>query len=261
MIDERERFERAFDVFGMPEPALERMRARRDRKDRNKRLAAGALGVVVAGSLFGMLVAGLRGNVGNTGDRTSPQPSVGRDRGYHSMGLAFSYSGRWGVAGSRIKELVLSGPGRQLLVVMEEPWAPNGSSCRPPTLPSCLTLTTDIIDWLRGSPDFATSGPWSVVIDGRAAVALDIDVVSYEAPVPMIVASDWGVVGRGPHTWWLRPSDRARLYFFSEEGTTVVIALTAPREGFEASLREAKTVIDSFDFDAERVDVPAESPG
>lgn len=47
MIDQRERFERAFQRFEMPEPAFERLARRRERKQRNQRVAAGAVGLVV----------------------------------------------------------------------------------------------------------------------------------------------------------------------------------------------------------------------
>jgi hypothetical protein len=56
MIDERERFERAFDLFEMPEPAFERLGDRRDKKRRKERLAAGvaAFAILVAvGVIFG----------------------------------------------------------------------------------------------------------------------------------------------------------------------------------------------------------------
>ncbi len=47
MIDERERYERAFQQFQMPEPAWERLVDRRDRKRRNQRIAAGVVGIAV----------------------------------------------------------------------------------------------------------------------------------------------------------------------------------------------------------------------
>jgi Tol biopolymer transport system component len=47
MIDERERFERAFDLFPMPDPPFDRLMRRRDRKRRNQRIAAGVLSVAV----------------------------------------------------------------------------------------------------------------------------------------------------------------------------------------------------------------------
>jgi hypothetical protein len=47
MIEERERYERAFQQFQMPEPAWDRLVDRRDRKRRNKRIAAGVVGIAV----------------------------------------------------------------------------------------------------------------------------------------------------------------------------------------------------------------------
>jgi hypothetical protein len=47
MIEERERYERAFQQFQMPEPAWNRLVDRRDRKRRNKRITAGVVGIAV----------------------------------------------------------------------------------------------------------------------------------------------------------------------------------------------------------------------
>lgn len=56
MIDQRERFERAFELFEMPDPAFDRLVRRRDRKRRNQRLAAAATALLIAagtGALLG----------------------------------------------------------------------------------------------------------------------------------------------------------------------------------------------------------------
>jgi Tol biopolymer transport system component len=47
MIDERERYELAFQQFHMPEPAWDRLVGRRDRKRRNQRIVAGVVGIAV----------------------------------------------------------------------------------------------------------------------------------------------------------------------------------------------------------------------
>ena len=47
MIDERERFERAFRQFQMPDPAWDRLVRRRDRKRRTRRTSAGVVGIAV----------------------------------------------------------------------------------------------------------------------------------------------------------------------------------------------------------------------
>jgi dipeptidyl aminopeptidase/acylaminoacyl peptidase len=47
MIDERERYERAFELFDMPGPSWDRLIRRRERKRRKQRIAAGVVGIAV----------------------------------------------------------------------------------------------------------------------------------------------------------------------------------------------------------------------
>ena len=254
MIDERERYERAFDLFEMPEPAFERMRRREHRRRRNQRLAAGALGVAIGGALFGALLGGIRGSGRDTGDPSPPVRTIEGTRGYHKMGFAFVLPDGWVEEGPRYpKELSLHPAGsRGSILVGEDPWAPNGSSCRPASLPNCLTSSTDLVSWLAGSTELVTTDPRSASLDGRAAVTLDVRTASGEGSAPFVVVSDWGQIGAGPHTWELRQTHGARLFFFSEEGRTLVIVLIAPREKFDAFLREAGPIVDAFDFDVGR---------
>jgi transglutaminase-like putative cysteine protease len=59
MIDERERYERAFQQFQMTEPAWEILVDRRDRKRRNQRLAAGVVGIAVFVAALWVVTTGL----------------------------------------------------------------------------------------------------------------------------------------------------------------------------------------------------------
>jgi Tol biopolymer transport system component len=68
MIDERERYERAFQQFQMPEPAWDRLIGRRDRKRRNQRIAAGVVGIAV-------FVAAVLVTTGGSFNRTQ-QPAI-----------------------------------------------------------------------------------------------------------------------------------------------------------------------------------------
>ena len=56
MIDDRELFERAVGRFAPPERSFERLVTRRDRKHRNKRIAAGVVALVVAAAGIGALL-------------------------------------------------------------------------------------------------------------------------------------------------------------------------------------------------------------
>ena len=48
MIDERELVRRAVEALAPPEPSFERLLRRRDRKERNRRLSAGGIAIVLA---------------------------------------------------------------------------------------------------------------------------------------------------------------------------------------------------------------------
>lgn len=76
MIDERQRFEEAFELFARPEPAWERLVRRRDHKRRNQRVAAGILGIAV----FALAAVGFVRLLGSErapviGPAASPSPS------------------------------------------------------------------------------------------------------------------------------------------------------------------------------------------
>ena len=59
MIDERERYERAFQQFQMTEPAWEILVDRRDRKRRNQRIAAGVVGIAVFVAAVWIVMSGV----------------------------------------------------------------------------------------------------------------------------------------------------------------------------------------------------------
>jgi hypothetical protein len=59
MIDERERFEEAFELFDRPEPAWDRLIRRRERKRRNQRIAAGVVGIAVFVAAVWIVTSGL----------------------------------------------------------------------------------------------------------------------------------------------------------------------------------------------------------
>jgi hypothetical protein len=85
MIDERERFEDAFELFDRPEPAWDRLIRRRDRKRRNQRIAAGLVGIAGFVAAVWIVASGLsldrsENSVAPAGDVTGPAETgpVGR---------------------------------------------------------------------------------------------------------------------------------------------------------------------------------------
>jgi hypothetical protein len=94
MIDERERYERAFQQFQMPEPAWERLVGRRDRKRRNQRIAAGVVGIAVFVAAVWVVTSGGAFDRTQTpavpgGAETGPigTPTVGPDAGWDGVGF------------------------------------------------------------------------------------------------------------------------------------------------------------------------------
>ena len=69
MIDQRERFERAFELFDMPEPAMARLVARRHRKERKRRVGTAVVAFAVAAAAFGGLARAFLSGPG-------PRPAV-----------------------------------------------------------------------------------------------------------------------------------------------------------------------------------------
>jgi len=73
MIDHKDGLEQARRALRPPQDAYERLRKRRDRKFRNRRIAAGTLGlVIVAGGLSGAVIAFREGNQVGSAETCSP---------------------------------------------------------------------------------------------------------------------------------------------------------------------------------------------
>jgi Tol biopolymer transport system component len=75
MIDERERYERAFQQFEMPEPAWDRLNRRRDRKRRDQRIRAGILGLAIAIAVGWLSVNAIRSMPPVPTDDPTPTPA------------------------------------------------------------------------------------------------------------------------------------------------------------------------------------------
>jgi WD40 repeat protein len=75
VIDERELISRAVDVQAPPEPSFERLLIRRDRKRRNQRIRAGALGIIVALATGMILVRSLTSDPIPADQPVEPRPA------------------------------------------------------------------------------------------------------------------------------------------------------------------------------------------
>ena len=78
MIEERERYERAFQQFQMTEPAWEILVDRRDRRRRNQRIAAGVVGIAVfVAAVWIVTSVGSFNRTQQPAIRPTPTPPVG----------------------------------------------------------------------------------------------------------------------------------------------------------------------------------------
>ena len=92
MIDERERYERAFRQFQMTEPAWEILVDRRDRKRRNKRIGAGVLAIILALVSFVALTRAFRGTERPANETTPRPPGI-----FSGVGGWITYGNRDGI--------------------------------------------------------------------------------------------------------------------------------------------------------------------
>jgi hypothetical protein len=127
MIDERELISRAVDVQAPPEPSFERLLSRRDRKRRNQRIRAGALGIIVALATGMILVRSL------TSERIpADQPVEPRPAPVASGALAYAFLGDIYVAdpdGTNAVEIADGGPDAGCEGIGEyslPSWSPDG---------------------------------------------------------------------------------------------------------------------------------------
>jgi hypothetical protein len=84
MIEERERYERAFEQFRMPEPSWDRLLDRRHRKRRNQRVAAGVVGMAIFLAAIWLVSSGglLHGTRPGAPRPTAPPTPPGQTRSF-----------------------------------------------------------------------------------------------------------------------------------------------------------------------------------
>ena len=86
MMDERERLGQVVGGFAPPDDAFERLVTRRGRKQRNRRIRAGALGVIVALAMGLVFVKSVTSN-GMPADQPEPRPAPAVVSGALAYGL------------------------------------------------------------------------------------------------------------------------------------------------------------------------------
>jgi hypothetical protein len=107
--------------------------------------------------------------------------------------------------------------------------------------------------WLATLPGLVVSTPLGVTIGGLGGIAVDVSMVPGWKPTCAIGVYTLSASGAENGGWstrlWLNGTDRARYVFLDRgDGTTLVMALEAPGNVWDAFLADATPVIDSFEF-------------
>jgi hypothetical protein len=204
MIEERERYERAFELFEMPEPAFDRLVLRRERKRRNERLAAGiaAMALVFALALaFGVAWLSSRKV---PADRPTPEPST-------ALPSAPEDWNRVAFPGTGISSIATGGPG---LVAVGVDGGDDGTAAGGAIWTSSDGRAWDRVqqEFLNAFSDVTTGGPGLVAVGSQpdpgpggpgdeAPVWTSTNGTSWiESPADPIFAGAWlqSVVEGGP---------------------------------------------------------------
>jgi hypothetical protein len=254
MIEDRERLERTFERFEMPEPALERLGRRLRRRRRRQRIAAAAtaLALVVAGAV---LVARLGPA---PPDRVPTQPDDIESFSVPNFSPPFTYVGPADADPETFwkgDDVHLGGTERRakIWVVRNPEVAPR--TCEHMAAGTRVRSADDLLAWVAVHPDLATSRPVAVQIGGAPGFQVDLQ-----------VRPDAGSLCRGEakllafpawsypyHPWSLTPDERARLYVVDvgsgPDAGVVTIVVEAPADRFAGKAAEADPIVRSITFE------------
>lgn len=251
MIDERERLERAFGLFEMEEPAIDRLRRRRARKARRQRIG---VVFVVAAIVVGVASFLTTGRPLRTAVDTSTPTLDARIEVAH--GVSFIKPVGWSYDAAYPEE-----------IVVEREEAPRGS-LRIGTdvaVPRCDRFREDVqpdhssqvelVAWLTATFPVTSTAP--ITIGGIDGTVIDI-AATEGAPPPgscggtLVVVEDWGDGSRSDHAWTLQPDHAARIIVVDhpndEPGSGLVVIVDARPEKFDAILGDLQPVLDSIAF-------------
>jgi len=255
MIEDRERLGRTFDLFEMPEPALDRLVRRRERKRRNQRIAAGVLAVA-------LIAAGGAAFLGAMIPRqTAPHAPPEGETGTYTVksfepNLTFTVppGPGWGlheVFWSHT-DLHIGGTERYARIwVANDPEVASRTCARERTP---IATPGELVSWLTSHPALLAGDPVEVEVGGLAGSRVDLGVrPDRRRPcadgVPLLAVPAWSYPF---HAWSLEPDARARLYALqlppSEGGGVVTVVIARPDSEFAAALAEATAVVESFRF-------------
>jgi hypothetical protein len=255
--DTRELLERVGDGFDFPPDAFDRLEYRRDRRQRNRRLQAGAVGLAVAIAVAWLGISAIRWTGAVPADNPTETPTVREDptqgsvRPHRFFGGTVTFAAAnppWSLS-HLDGNTILFGTGYQGIHFLVDP-QPVGAGCEvDPAAADAASMAARV----GGDPDIRASDPIPVRISGTDGVQMDVagadgasQCVQLGEPGLFKVAGtpsgDWGAY-LGLNSRW-----RYRLYLLDVPGSSQIVAILvfAHDRQFDAVMQAATPVLDSI---------------
>jgi hypothetical protein len=250
MIDERERYEQAFSLFEMPEPALDRLRDLRTRKERNRRLGAGILSAILVLVAIALVIRELNPDQAPPVHEPTPLPAVsGAVRMAHHT--SFLVPDGATVEDGYAEEIEIgmgrpsSGQFKQGVVKIATDASASSAACPEIDRVGHDTSTPqELLTCIRSQLGEGSPTPTATTLAGRPAIRLRVTGIG-----AIVIVQDWGNGTDTGHSWQVLPTETADVYISLEpwgELANVVVVVQAPEDRFEAFLPTATAIVDSI---------------
>ena len=259
MSDTRDLIERVGDRFELPPDAFDRLEHRRGRKQRNRRIQAGALGLAVAIAVAWLGISAIRSTSAVPADDPTATPTVREDPNQGSAPTPYRFPG-----------------GTTRFAATDPPWRPDplndntmmygtgpyegirflgdprpvGTRCEVGPAAADAASMAAIIG---ADPDIRASDPIPVLISGTDGVQMDVAAAPRASlcdqlgepglfKVAGTPSGDWGAY-LGLNGRW-----RYRLYLVDDPGSSRIVAIVvfAPERRFDGLMQAAAPVLDSI---------------
>ncbi len=263
MSDTKDLLERVGDRFDFPPDAFDRLEHRRDRKERNRRIRAGAVGLAIAIAVAWLGISVLRSTSAVPADDPTETPTVRVDdpaggsapTPYRFLDGAVTFAATdppWRLA-TLDPDMILHGGDYNGIRFLADP-RPVGTGCEVSPAAADAESMAAIV---RSDPDIQASDPVPVRISGTDGVQMDVAAAPGASLCAQSGATLFKVAGISPGSWGaylgLNSRWKYRLYLLDVPGSSRIVAIVvfAPDRLFDGLMQAAAPVLGSLHFHAE----------
>jgi hypothetical protein len=227
----------------------------RERKTRNQRIAAIAVGIAVPVAL---LIGAVR-VLGSNGDpqvpattpseSVTPPPVSGRTRTFKAP-FTYIVPADWAFSGDGDRYFSLETPGAlstNVIALSSVVAAATDCSTRP--MQGVGTSSDAMMSWLSTHPALDATAPRPVRLGAATGSYVDVQVAAnWDQRCPYGLTLVTGSPD-DPQSWSINKTRKERLYVLDlPSGDTVTIVISAPAKDFQSLIDEAAPVVESFEF-------------